>query len=350
MAPITSDAERPKTEERRTYSDLPLRTGDPFASAWGLFSDGDELGRLNLLTEDVVRDALLSARSGQTISLNLSLEEPLVPMNPQRRACVHTYTHKGFSNDDDIALNTQASSHWDGLRHVGYGYLSRLPSQEAQYYGGVPQAVLNDTSKHTLGIDRVAQRGGIVARGILLDYAVWADQAGVHYSPFERHAIPLPHLLACAHQQRIQFRCGDVLLIRTGWTSAYRALSAPEKEELGLRRGEERTHVGLEQHESTLRWLFDTGFSAVASDTVALEAWPARPIRLENGTPPRAEVQVCMHEVLLSGWGMLIGESWDLDRLAEACHQRRSYDFLLVSMPLSLPGGVASPSNAVAVL
>ncbi|MCO5556507.1 hypothetical protein L7F22_010056 [Adiantum nelumboides] len=298
---MTSDVKLPETQERPTYCDLPLRTGDPFASAWGLFGDGDEQGRLNLLTEDVVQEALLSARSGQTISLDLSLEEPLVPMNPQRSACLHTYTHKGFSNDDDISLNTQASSHWDGLRHVGYGYLSRLPGQEAQYYGGVPQAVLNDTSKHTLGIDRVPQRGGIVARGILLDYAAWADQAGVRYSPFERHAIPLADLLACAHQQRIQFRRGDVLFIRTGWTTAYRALSALEKEELGLRRGEDRTHVGLEQHESMLRWLFDTGFAAVASDTVALEAWPARPIRLENGTPS-AEVQVCMHEVLLSGW------------------------------------------------
>lgn len=93
------------------FDDLILRQSDPCGSAWGLFDeDGappDELGRLNLLREEVTCNALLSNRSGQCISLSLSLNKPLVSMNPIRKACVHSITTMGYSRDDGIAFNTQ---------------------------------------------------------------------------------------------------------------------------------------------------------------------------------------------------------------------------------------------------
>lgn len=76
----------------------------------------------------------------------------------------------------------------------------------------------------------------------------------------------------------------------------------------------------------------------MASDTVAYEAWPSK-----------KEWGVSMHEVLLSGWGLPIGECFDLEELGRTCERLGRWSFCFVSQPLNVPGGVASPANAVAV-
>jgi hypothetical protein len=47
---------------------------------------------------------------------------------------------------------------------------------------------------------------------------------------------------------------------------------------------------------------------------------------------------------------MPIGELFDLEELAEKCRERKRWAFFLTSVPLKVPGGVASPGNAVAIL
>ena len=83
---------------------------------------------------------------------------------------------------------------------------------------------------------------------------------------------------------RHNFPKGDVLLTRTGWTDAYYKLSEEEKDKLGGR--DERVSIGVEATEQSVRWHWEQEFAAVASDTVAYEAWPS---------PKRWGV--CMHEV-----------------------------------------------------
>jgi hypothetical protein len=39
------------------FSSLPLNKGDPLWSAWGLYGKDDELGMLNRLTDEVVKEA-----------------------------------------------------------------------------------------------------------------------------------------------------------------------------------------------------------------------------------------------------------------------------------------------------
>ena len=56
-----------------------------------------------------------------------------------------------------------------------------------------------------------------------------------------------------------------------------------------------------------------------------------------------------MHEVLLAGWGMPIGELFDLEALAQHCKQIKRWSFFLTSEPVNVPGGVASPPNALAI-
>lgn len=56
-----------------------------------------------------------------------------------------------------------------------------------------------------------------------------------------------------------------------------------------------------------------------------------------------------MHEVILSGWGMPIGELFDLEKLAEHCKKENRWSFFFTSEVCKVPGGVASPPNGLAI-
>lgn len=61
------------TRSRPDFSDLPLRPGDPKASAWGLWGAEDELGTLNLLIPDVVKEAIKEATTGEVVPLRYAM-------------------------------------------------------------------------------------------------------------------------------------------------------------------------------------------------------------------------------------------------------------------------------------
>ena len=140
-----------------------------------------------------------------------------------------------------------------------------------------------------------------------------------------------------AREQQVTFQSGDILIIRTGWTAAYQKLTLEEK--LALPDRPVRASCGVEATNEALKWHWENEFAAVASDTVAYEVWPS----------PRT-CGVSMHEVFLSGWGMMIGETWDLEELSRACERLGKWTFFFSSSPLNVTGGVASPANAIAIL
>jgi kynurenine formamidase len=123
-----------------------------------------------------------------------------------------------------------------------------------------------------------------VTRGVLLDWYAYAQRKNLPHRPFTDQAITLRELLQVSREQDVTFRRGDILVIRTGWTAAYSRLTDTEKERLGGR--DDRASCGVEATEEAIRWHWEQGFSAVASDTVAYEAWPS----------PKPW-GVCMHEV-----------------------------------------------------
>ena len=57
------------TAQRPRFDALPLRNGDPKASAWGLWGASDELGTLNLISPEVVKRATAEVVTGETIPL-----------------------------------------------------------------------------------------------------------------------------------------------------------------------------------------------------------------------------------------------------------------------------------------
>ena len=47
--------------------------------------------------------------------------------------------------------------------------------------------------------------------------------------------------------------------------------------------------------------------------------------------------------------GLPLGEQFILDPLAADCAADQRYEFMMVSVPMNLEGGIASPPNAVAI-
>jgi hypothetical protein len=62
---------------------------------------------------------------------------------------------------------------------------------------------------------------GICGRGVFLDLVKYYTENGTKplpYDPWSSHAIPLADLQACAKKEGVEFRQGDILVLRMGFT------------------------------------------------------------------------------------------------------------------------------------
>lgn len=181
------------------------------------------------------------------------------------------------------------------------------------------------------------ENGGIVGRGVLLDYASWATSQGLTIDPLATHSITLSDLKKVAESQGVTFRPNDILLIRSGYINALSELPSDDAATYAGK-GLELTAIGVESSKETLEWIWENQFAAVAGDMVAFEALPFQ------------SMEYWLHEWLLPGWGLPIGELFNLEALAKECKRLGKWSFFFSSVPLNVPGGVASPPNGVAIL
>ncbi|RAL15835.1 uncharacterized protein BO97DRAFT_383574 [Aspergillus homomorphus CBS 101889] len=313
------------------FESLPLDpTGSP-GNAWGRFGRDDQLGTLNLLTPEVIVEAAKEIRTGVRISLDWPLSMPTYPSferDPFQQQIVHR--RPNCINDDILTFNTQGSTQWDGFRHYAH-------QQSKRFYNGHTQEEIE--SSDVLGLHVVTEAGGITGRGILLDYAGWADEHDIALSPLTSSSIPIAHLTQLMHDHAIRPRPADILFIRSGFTRAYHALSDADRHALARRPSPD--FIGLEASEAAVRWLWEHQFAAVAGDAPSFERAPIR--------GAHADKRFNLHEWVLAGWGCPIGELFDLERLAAHCRETGRYEFFLASVPLKVVGGVATPPNSVAI-
>ncbi|KAJ6126526.1 hypothetical protein N7523_002138 [Penicillium sp. IBT 18751x] len=308
------------------FDSLPLRPNGPRGNAWGLFGDQDEVGMLNRLTPENTTAAAREIVEGVRVSTDWNLNSMATPCFG-RSAFEHTIKNKAPRpvNDDVLVFNTQSSSQWDGFRHYG--------SPEGSYFNGCSLEDIQGSTRN--GIHTWVEQGGVVGRGVLLDYAAWAEANGITVNCFQTQSIPLSDLQKVAASQQTTFRPGDILFIRTGWTREYEKLSREECQQLADYKAP--PVIGVKSSEEILRWIWDNEFAAVAGDMPSFEAYPCQ------------NPEFFLHEWLLAGWGLPIGELFDLERLGQECRQRKRWTFFFSSVPLKVPGGVASPPNGVAI-
>ncbi|GAB7351379.1 hypothetical protein MBLNU459_g2060t1 [Dothideomycetes sp. NU459] len=250
------------------FSDLPIDKSGPMLNAWGLYGKDDELGFLNRLTDDVVREAAKEIKTGTRVSLNWPLDaQGDLPFFGRQVFHKHVYQKAPrIVNDDTWTFNTQSSSQWDGLRHFAY--------QEAQkFYNGVTLDDIHGPNKTNVnGIGSWSEQG-IVGRGVLLDYERWREetqQGRLSHNAFKPGSIPLKDLKAVAEWEGVQLKFGDILIIRSGYMAQYNAMSRPELETLC--KVQPPTFFGVEQSTEMLQWIWEN-FAAVAGDHPSFECW-----------------------------------------------------------------------------
>lgn len=319
------------------FDQLPRVEGQPQGCTWGFWDKNgvkDEIGTLNLLTSEVVQQASKEIKTGQHVQLDWNLSDNVQFPGFGRRKLEHKVLdaraaskgkHAGF--DDELHLNTQSGSQWDSLKHFAH-----QPTQ--MYYNGLShdEALKSDRN----GIHKWCERGGIVGRGILVDWLSWYEKKhGDPPSAVSRHEIPVSELDACLKWQNTVPRVGDILIVRSGYTK-WHDYASPQDRRAGTQ--DNSIAIGLQNNETTVRWLYDHHFAAVAGDTIAFEAWP-----------PPFETGWTLHEWLLVQWGTPIGELWNLEELSKICEKERRWTFFLTSAPLNVRGGVGSPPGAIAI-
>ncbi|KAH8733196.1 putative cyclase-domain-containing protein [Phaeosphaeriaceae sp. PMI808] len=338
------------------FDQLPAIEGMPQGCAWGVFDqDGkkDLQGTLNFLTPEIVAAACKEAKDGVSISLNWPLDGLKIPIpgriDPNHK--VMTLAEAGLSTsegwNDEINFDTQRSSQWDSLVHwqdqkSKLAYNGIKVTKEA-----LSVSTTGDNKMPTL--DHWHERGGLVARGVLLDFKAWYEQNAVAAGksgaeaichPFGGHRINVADIEAVAKDQNVQFQAGDVLIIRTGMTETF---AAPTADDFAMMQKVQLS--GVDGTTAMAKWLWNQRFAAVASDNISFEALPP----LQENREPAPLADLVLHGWLLSMFGMPIGELWDLKALSAHCKKTGRYTFLLTSVPLNLPGLVGSPPNALAI-
>ena len=317
-----------------SFDELPVHDGPP-GSSWGLWGADDVFGCLNLLTPERVRGAMTSAVEGTVFNLNLELELPDPPLFG-RSSAHHVVLDTATGHDDEIdAFNTQSSSQWDGFRHVRhYAY---------GYYNGVA-----DTDH---GVHHWARRG-IVGRAVVVDVAQFRERDGRPLVADAPDPIEPDDILGALDEQRVRVEVGDILLIRTGWLGWYRSLSFEQRAEYATHRVP--PSCGLRPGTETARMLWNLHIAAAAADNPGFEVMPPgalhSPMALSvlREQPEQTE-EWFLHSAIIAKLGLVIGELFDLDALANACHADHRYTCLFTSAPLNLHHGVASPPNALAI-
>lgn len=297
-------------------------------SNWGRWGNDDELGTLNLITEDVRRRARECVRTGQAVSLAL----PLVPEYPQipgggRFNSQHVMTETGTDalaqgavaaySDDAIAMSVHGHTHWDALAHVFHR--GRMFNDRSAAMVTAQGAAANDVR---------ALARTMVTRGVLLDLA---PHGGV--LPRD-HEITVIELQQAADRQQVTIREGDALLLRTGHLGAIRRSGRWVDFSGAGDRCPFEPGIG----HACLPWLHERRVAAVASDNWAVEVL--------NGS---ATERMPVHEVAVVHMGMPLGEIFDLDALSALCAADGHWDFLLCASPLPITGAVGGPVNPMAI-
>lgn len=99
-----------------------------------------------------------------------------------------------------------------------------------------------------------------------------------------------------------------------------------------------------------LEFLWENQFAAVAGDAPAFERSPPDILGVgdddddeegetETGTEKETDTNkksITLHGWLLAGWGMPIGELFDLEELAATCRELDRWEFFVCSVPLKV--------------
>ncbi len=292
------------------------------------FGPDDQIGMLNMVTEESVQAVLTNLDSGKVFDLSVDLfmgmpsysEAGDVPFQiwlshtPRGSVIDDALSVGKVRNEyasysgDSILMYTHCGTHVDTLNHWGYG--------GSLWNGFADQDYLGSRHWKVAGAD---VHPPVIARGVLIDVP---RALGMQRLP-ESHGISPDELIDALRQQRSVLHVGDVVLVRTGhmtlWPDAHRYLTAIP----GL------TLPAAE-------FLAKAGAIMIGADTATVEHTPSA-LEQPSSSP--------VHTYLLAECGVCLLENAYLEELANA----HVYEFGYLGAGLRIRGATAAPIRPLAI-
>jgi Putative cyclase len=295
-------------------------------SNWGRWGKDDERGALNLVTPQKEVQAARLVKDGVTVSLahfaSLEKAEDNFNFGETRHEMfrVDPKTHvPAFALDSiSFGIHDGTNSHLDALCHY------RL-QKDGQWvvFNGHPQE-LDEKGCKADGMDRMGP--GIFTRGILVDIPL---MKGVDYLEPGTPIYPAD-LEAWEKYAHVKIGSGDAVLVRTGrW--ARRAKLGPWN--VG------RESAGLDA--TTMPWLKRRDIALLGGDGVN-DVQP-------SGVQGQGEAAGRpVHTLTIAVMGVPLVDNAYLEDVAKEAASRKRWEFLTTVQFTRIPGGTATPFNALA--
>ncbi|MGH7777982.1 MAG: cyclase family protein [Candidatus Dormibacterales bacterium] len=293
---------------------------------WGRWGQDDELGTLNYVTPETVTAARSEIQTGEVLSLAIDLgpSGPQITGQGGRFNPLHWMLATGTDAaaegrphgyaDAVLEVPVHGATHWDCLSHTFHN--GRMWNGHDMRLVGARGAARNSI---------VPTKDKLVGRGVLLDLPRWKGVEGLD----DGEQVTPADLDACLEAERVSLRRGDFLLLRTGQMARCLARG------WGRFAGGDAPGLTLE----TALWLKEKEVAAVAADTWGAEV---RPNQVEGMLQP-------WHRLAIANGGLMVGEMFRLDRLAELSAADGRYTSFLCAPSLPIEGGVGSPTNPLAL-
>src|SRR5437867_4288492 len=185
--------------------------------------------------------------------------------------------------------------------------------------------------------DAIVKAAGLVKRGQVFSLAIPFDKEGPQISQPRRFTPIHPMILTgpdfttgAVRAHDVKVGAGDAVHVRTGQMAMCKQQGG-----WGDYAGGDAPGLSF----STAGWLHERQLAAIATDTWGMEV---RPNEIPDSYQP-------VHQVLIPNMGMLVGEIFAPDELAEDCARDRVFEFLFVAPPLPFTGADGSPVNQLAI-
>ena len=298
-------------------------------SNWGRWGDADELGTLNLITDDVRRRAASLVTEGSAVSCAWTLGSQF----GHEPGAVQRFMIETGEGLTDAARTPPAYFGVEfepgelrarfAMEHVGYEFhglnVTHLDAPchyfwDGQMYNGVPAARVS-SARGALHCAVTVARQGITSRGVLIDL----DGIGRGARPDDVERFETEHDLEIGR--------GDIVLLRTG--------AARVRRETGV------TPVPFPGgwDPAMLPWFREREVAAIGAD-VAQEVY---------SDPPRfGQMSAPIHIVGLVAMGLWLIDNVDVEDLAQRCAELDRYAFHLAVHPLPIEGATGSAVNPIA--
>jgi kynurenine formamidase len=310
--------------------DSPPIKGWVKGKGWGaIWGKDDEVGALNAMTPDTIREALQLGRNGKVYDLGIAYDHSSFKWAGHNAAEIILYrTPEGVKRQGDfkpvadpainpqrmgwhscaVFINDNVGTQIDGLGHVTAGDDNHWYNhfKEAEWGGNFGVRKCDATTIPP-----------VITRGVLIDVAGFR---GVDALPGS-YTITPEDLKGALEKQQTTLHPGDTVLIRTG-AMRYWGKNGSDHDKL-------REHDSAGINLPAARWLVEQhGAILIGSDTSSLEHLPG---------PNEKSTFIPVHHYLLIQQGVHIGEFHFLEDLA----RDQVYEFCYVCMTNKIIGTTA---------